>query len=228
MQKTSLHHRDRRFLHSRLRPSSPPRFLESYIRSGGLPVSHVQVRVEGAGAALTSDSGEFALPMTANLHVGMAAVFHVKDWVILKPCELKSGRAYLRDPSAEPMELLVLARGDPRLTSAKRDVSIIGCLLEESFSSSPRSPSPLEGLAALCRGIWILCSQMRLRRFTPKRARSLHQVQRATIFCWPHIVLPLRRALLRSPPRSPPMQRMQPGTSSWPQKPRSWGYRSWN
>ncbi|HEY4932936.1 MAG TPA: tetratricopeptide repeat protein [Terriglobales bacterium] len=122
-----------------------PSILGVVHKVGGLPVSHVEVRIEGAGAAETKDSGEFALPMTANLHVGMAAVFHVKDWIILKPCELKSGRAYLRDPSAEPMELLVLARGDPRLTSAKRDVSIIGCLLEEEASQFTPKPKSAGG-----------------------------------------------------------------------------------
>ena len=119
-----------------------PSILGVVHKVGGLPVSHVEVRIEGAGATETKDSGEFALPMAANLHVGMAAVFHVKDWVILKPCELKGGRAYLRDPSAEPMELLVLARGNPRLTSAKRDVSIIGCLLEEEASEFTPKPKP--------------------------------------------------------------------------------------
>src|SRR5258708_30475478 len=107
---------------------------------GGIPVSHVEVRIEGAGATLTSDSGEFLLAMTPNLHVGMAAVFHVKDWVVIKPCELKSGRTYLRDPSEEPIEFFVLARGDPSLKSAKTNASIIGCLLEEKASEfAPRS-----------------------------------------------------------------------------------------
>ena len=101
--------------------------------------------MKAAGAALTSDSGEFALAMAGNLHVGMAAVFHVKDWVILKPCELKSGRTYLRDPSAEPIEFLVLAPGDPRLKSAKANVSIIGCLLEEEASQFAPKPKPAGG-----------------------------------------------------------------------------------
>src|SRR5271167_3293077 len=30
----------------------------------GSPVSHVEVRIEGAGATQTSDSGEFAFPLT--------------------------------------------------------------------------------------------------------------------------------------------------------------------
>src|SRR5258708_37674984 len=98
---------------------------------GGIPVSHVEVRIEGAGATLSSDSGEFLLSMTPNLHVGMAAVFHVKDWVVIKPCELKSGRNYLRDPSGEPIEFFVFARGDPRRKSQRTNGSIIRCLLSE-------------------------------------------------------------------------------------------------
>jgi tetratricopeptide (TPR) repeat protein len=119
-----------------------PSILGVVHKVGGLPVSHAEVRIEGAGTSETSDSGEFALLMTANLHVGMAAVFHVMNWIILKPCELKSGRTYLRDPSAEPIELIVLARGDARLKSAKANVSIIGCLIEEQasdFAPKPKS-----------------------------------------------------------------------------------------
>jgi tetratricopeptide (TPR) repeat protein len=111
-------------------------------KPGGIPVSHAEVRIEGGGAALTTDSGEFGLLMTANLHVGMAAVFHVKNWVILKPCELKNGRTYLRDPRAEPIEFLVLALGDTRLKSAKASLSIIGCLLEEEASQFSEKPKP--------------------------------------------------------------------------------------
>jgi tetratricopeptide (TPR) repeat protein len=100
------------------------------------------VRAIPAGAALTSDSGEFTLAMTANLHVGMAAVFHVKDWVIIKPCENKMGRAYLRDPSAEPLELLVLAPNDPKLKSpkTKEAMQMIECLLVEEASQFPSKP----------------------------------------------------------------------------------------
>ena len=100
----------------------------------GPPVSHVEVRIEGAGATLTRDSGEFTMPMTGNLKVGMPAVFHVEQWIILKPCELRNGRTYLRDPAAEPIEFFVLRPGDPRLKSAKASVSIIGCIIEEEAS----------------------------------------------------------------------------------------------
>ncbi len=108
----------------------------------GSPVSHAEVSVEGAGTTVTSDSGQFALAMGANLRVGMAAVFHVKDWVVLKPCELRNGRTYLRDPAAEPIEFFVLRRGDPRLRAVNTSWSIIGCVVVEEasqFANKPKS-----------------------------------------------------------------------------------------
>lgn len=61
---------------------------------GGSAVKQAEVRIEGEDSSvLTTDSGNFKLKMSANLHVGMPAVFHVTDWVILQPCELRNGRA---------------------------------------------------------------------------------------------------------------------------------------
>src|SRR5579872_4840633 len=115
----------------------------------GMPVSHAAVSVEGAGATVTSDSGEFALPMTSNLKVGMAAVFHVTNWIIVKPCELRNGRTYLRDPAAEPIEFFVLRRGDPRLRSVNTALSIIGCVIEEEASQFARKPKSTGGRSSL-------------------------------------------------------------------------------
>jgi tetratricopeptide (TPR) repeat protein len=100
-------------------------------------VRHVEVRIDGGGANVTTDSGEFAIPFSGNLKVGFPAVFHVAGWIILHPCELKNGRTYLRAPQAEPIELLVLRRGDPRLKSAEKNFSILGCLIEEEAASFP-------------------------------------------------------------------------------------------
>ncbi|MFZ0312908.1 MAG: tetratricopeptide repeat protein [Candidatus Korobacteraceae bacterium] len=114
----------------------------------GSPVSHAEVSVEGAGATVTSDSGQFALAMGANLRVGMAAVFHVKNWVIIKPCELRNGRTYLHDPAAEPIEFFVLRRGDTRLKAVNTSWSIIGCVIVEEasqFAKKPKSDSGPRG-----------------------------------------------------------------------------------
>jgi hypothetical protein len=103
----------------------------------GAEVAHVTVRVEGDGSAETSDSGEFSFPLAGNLKIGFPATFHVANWVILKPCELKNGRVYLRDPSVEPIEIFVLRPHDSRLKTA-----IIGCLIEEQTSHhAPDAPS---------------------------------------------------------------------------------------
>jgi len=109
-----------------------PRSISGFVQEvEGLRVKHVEVRIDGDGANVTTDSGEFAIPFSGNLKVGYPAVFHVTDWVILQPCELKCGRTYLRAPEAEPIEILVLRRGDRRLISARRELSILGCLIEE-------------------------------------------------------------------------------------------------
>src|SRR6266851_4283720 len=117
-----------------------PSFPGKVQKVGGTGLPHATVRIEGSGSTETSDSGEFTFPLSGNLKVGYAAIFHVTNWVILKPCELKNGRTYLRDPAAEPIEIFVLPPRDPRLKSATATESIIGCLIEEEASQpAPRS-----------------------------------------------------------------------------------------
>ena len=72
-----------------------PSILGVVHKVGGPPVSHVEVRIEGSGATLTSDSGEFALPMTANLQAGMLArIPRQRMGHLNAPCDLQNGRAY--------------------------------------------------------------------------------------------------------------------------------------
>lgn len=121
---------------------------------GGTGLGHVTVRIEGAGSTSTADSGEFSFPFTGALKVGYPATFHVTNWVIVKPCELKNGRTYLHDPVAEPIEILVLPPHDPWLLSVAESGSLIDCIIEEEASqiapksptnAGPRSSSPREG-----------------------------------------------------------------------------------
>ena len=128
-----------------------PSFPGRVQKVGGTGLGHVTVRIEGAGSTSTADSGEFTFPFTSTLKVGYPATFHVTDWVIVKPCELKNGRTYLHDPVAEPIELLVLPPHDPRLLSVAESGSLIDCIIEEEASqiapktpttASPRSASP--------------------------------------------------------------------------------------
>ena len=120
----------------------PPSFPGRVQKVGGTGLGHVTVRIEGAGTTSTTDSGEFTFPFTGALKVGYPATFHVTNWVIVKPCELKNGRTYLHDPVAEPIELLVLPPHDPRLLSVAESGSLIDCIIEEEASQiAPKSPA---------------------------------------------------------------------------------------
>jgi tetratricopeptide (TPR) repeat protein len=133
------------------------------LRPGKTAVVGAEVRIEKGGATKTGNSGEFELPMPQSLRVGLASVFTVTHYVILSPCELQRGRTYLRDPSMDPIELLVLPMGDSRLkaanllASAKADPVIrilLKCVIEEDQASEfaekpkaggkPRSSLPSE------------------------------------------------------------------------------------
>jgi hypothetical protein len=117
--------------------TAPRSFPGRVQKVGGTGLSHATVRIEGAGSTETSDSGEFAFSLSGNLKIGYPAIFHVTNWVILKPCEFKNGRTYLHDPAVEPIEIFVLPPGDPRLKSATELESIIGCLIEQEVSQLP-------------------------------------------------------------------------------------------
>jgi tetratricopeptide (TPR) repeat protein len=119
-----------------------PSFPGRVQKVGGTGLGHVTVRIEGAGSTSTSDSGEFTFPFSGSLKIGYPAIFHVTNWVIVKPCELKNGRTYLHDPVAEPIEILVLPPHDPRLLSAAASGSLIDCIIEEEVSQiAPKSPA---------------------------------------------------------------------------------------
>jgi predicted negative regulator of RcsB-dependent stress response len=134
----------------------PVSFSGAVRRVGGNELAHAKVRVEGAGEYETSDSGEFTFSSN-NLKVGFAVVFHVRDWVITRPCELQNGRTWLHDPAEGIIPIFVLRPGDPRLKAVQSVGSIIGCLIEEeaaqfkpqsqSFGGSPASV-PLDSSAS--------------------------------------------------------------------------------
>jgi len=133
------------------------------LRPGKTAVVGAEVRIEKGGATKTGNSGEFELPMPPSLRVGLASVFTITNYVILAPCELQRGRTYLRDPSMDPIEFLVLPLGDPKLkvtnllAGAKTDPVIrilLRCVIEEDQASEfaekpkagekPRSSLPNE------------------------------------------------------------------------------------
>jgi len=114
------------------------------LRPGKTAVVGAEVRIEKGGATHTGNSGEFEMPMPPSLRVGLASVFTVTNYVILSPCELQRGRTYLRDPSMDPIEFLVLPLRDSRLKAAnllagaKTDPVIrilLKCVIEEDEAS---------------------------------------------------------------------------------------------
>jgi len=90
------------------------------------------------------------LSSSGNFKVGYAAIFHVENWVILKPCAPKNGQTYLRDPTAPPIQIIVLPPRDPRLKSAAANESTRECLFQKALSQlalKPRSGAgPLSSL----------------------------------------------------------------------------------
>jgi biopolymer transport protein ExbB/biopolymer transport protein TolQ len=107
---------------------------------GGGDVTGEDVQVDSVGTYQTTDSGEFVIPASTGLEVGAEVIFHVKHWVVVRPCELKNGRTYLPPPK-RGLELKVLKRGDPRLKSLASAESILGCLIEEAASQFPKRPA---------------------------------------------------------------------------------------
>jgi len=106
------------------------------------PVARTEVRIDGAGANVTTDSGEFVFPLAPPLRVGFPATFRVTGWVVIDPCVLARGRMYLPDPDAETISIRVVRSNDKRLLSGRS----LGCVLEEGASRfEPQSASPRPG-----------------------------------------------------------------------------------
>jgi hypothetical protein len=126
-------------------PCQTPGFCYSgVVRSADGEVANEEVHIDGHGKYLTSDSGEFVFPPLQGLEVGSEAIFHVKNWVVVHPCELKNGRMYLPSKSVT-IEINVLQRGDPRLIKVAAVGSIMRCLIEEDasqFNPKPASARP--------------------------------------------------------------------------------------
>jgi tetratricopeptide (TPR) repeat protein len=144
-------------------PSFPGKVI-NVVKGTGL--AHATVRIDLAGSTVTSDSGEFTFPLSGKLKVGNVATFYVLDWIIVKPCEDKNGRTYLRDPAAEPIEILVLRPGDPQLKSVRATGSIIGCSIREAVSQlAPKPRSDVERRSSLPEGYSPLGAQADRKEF---------------------------------------------------------------
>jgi hypothetical protein len=105
------------------------------------PVARAEVRIDGAGSYVTTDSGQFTIPESDELKVDTEVVFHVTHWVVVRPCEYRNGRTYL-PPPRRIIEIKVLRRTDPRLRAIAPSESVIGCTIEEAASLFPQKSKP--------------------------------------------------------------------------------------
>ncbi len=92
------------------------------------PVRRVVVHIEILGDRKTDDEGEFSFP--APLGPGVDTVtFHIDGLVIVHPCELISGRAYL-PAGRTPIQIETFSPKDPRLPSLIRKLRLVECTIE--------------------------------------------------------------------------------------------------
>jgi tetratricopeptide (TPR) repeat protein len=116
-------------------------------------VAREQVSIDGGGQYRTTDGGEFEFDLTPPLKVGQPARFHVyhlnpaikiRQWIVIHPCDLLNGRKdSLPDVEAEPVSIVVLPSGDPRLKSLNQEYSILGCIIEEAAAEFPKGESSI-------------------------------------------------------------------------------------
>lgn len=85
--------------------------------TNGKPVPHVQVRVTNVGETISSDSGEFTIPLPSQFEPGDPIILRVKDWVVVDPFVGASGKTYIPKSSVEPIKIVVARRGDSGLLS---------------------------------------------------------------------------------------------------------------
>jgi len=108
----------------------------------GKPVARVEVRVTNVGGTLSSDSGEFTIPLPSQLEPGDPILFRVKDWVVIDPFVGASGRTYVPRSSVEPMKIVVARKGDPGLLSNRQLIQQI--IQGVTSQIGPNSASPRE------------------------------------------------------------------------------------
>jgi hypothetical protein len=97
------------------------------------PVKEETVEIQTGGAYTTSQRGEFTFPASGNIDVNSEVLFHVRNWVVLKPCELRNGRMYLPPPNRN-IDIIVVGPRDPRLRVLAAAQELMGCLVEEAVS----------------------------------------------------------------------------------------------
>src|SRR5215470_16897193 len=95
--------------------AAPPVEFRGIVRDGDdQAVAQEEVSIDGGGAFQTSDRGEFAFPSSQGIDIDSEVRFHVKHWIIVKPCESRNGRMFLPPPQ-RVVELEVYLPTDNRL-----------------------------------------------------------------------------------------------------------------
>jgi len=109
--------------------------LSGSVRDGdNRAVAQEEVLIEQVGSYLTSNSGEFEFPVPdPHRHDPASIRFHVKNWVVVKPCELQNGRAYLE--GAASFDITVYRLSDKRLLDVTQGLIYIPCVVQEMVSN---------------------------------------------------------------------------------------------
>src|SRR5271157_3255208 len=105
----------------------------------GKPVARVEVRVTNAGGTVSSDSGEFAIPLPSQFEPGDPIIFRVRNWVVIDPFVGTSGKTYIPKSSAESVKIVVARKGDPGLLSNQQLVQQIVQGVTSQISPKPTS-----------------------------------------------------------------------------------------
>jgi hypothetical protein len=109
-------------------------FNGSVVSIDGDPVPNESVEIHKGGTYLTSGRGEFTFPASKDVDVNSEVLFHVTNWIVTKPCELRNGRTYLPSPE-RTIDIRVLRKKDPRLAKADAAAKqLMGCFIEEAVS----------------------------------------------------------------------------------------------
>jgi len=132
-------------------------------RTDGRPVAHVGVRVTNVGGTLSSDSGEFTIPLPSQLEPGDPILFRVKDWVVVDPFVGASGRTYIPRSNVEPMKIVVARKGDRGLLSNQQLIQkIVQGVTSQIGPNSTSQPEADHFLADQARELGFTAEQLEL------------------------------------------------------------------
>jgi hypothetical protein len=97
--------------------SPQTRFSASgYVRlRDGKRLAHVSVRIGNVGTTVSTDSGEFAIPLPDDFQPGDPILISVDNYIVMQPFVGSRGKLFLPKSAKEQIEVVVSKRGDPSL-----------------------------------------------------------------------------------------------------------------